>query len=218
VEFETEEQQIEAIKSWWKTYGPTLFLGLVLGLAGVFGYRYYNTQQEAELAMVSDAYDVVIELLNDETNKDQFIAAATSFNKIHQDSVYNNLLALQLAKFAVDAKDLGSAAQHLKDVLANPQHKTIEHTARIRLARILIAQKKYDDTLALIAEATGDEYRNAYEMLRGEVWLAKDDRVRALKAFKAAKENATDGPLNPDLDLLLTELSYEDSDALAKSE
>ena len=39
MEFETEEQQVEAIKKWWKEYGLTIAVGLVLGLGGIFGFR-----------------------------------------------------------------------------------------------------------------------------------------------------------------------------------
>ncbi len=209
MEFETEEQQIEAIKKWWKDYGPTIALGLVIGLAGVFGYRYYDSQQEVQLANASDAYEDVLVLLKEPNDHEKFMAAAAAFKSEHQDSIYNNLLSLQLAKLAVDADDLGTAAQHLRDTLNNAQHATIEHMVRIRLARILIAQEQLDEALTIIAGAIGDDYRSSYEMLRGDVWLAKGDRNRARQAYNSAKEKASDGPTHPSLDMLLDDLAGE---------
>ena len=38
--YETEEQQVEAIKKWWKANGNTLIIGAVVGLAGLWGWRF----------------------------------------------------------------------------------------------------------------------------------------------------------------------------------
>ena len=55
MEFETEEQHAEAVKKWFKEYGLTIVLGLVIGMGGVYGYRYYETEQEAGFEQASVA-------------------------------------------------------------------------------------------------------------------------------------------------------------------
>ena len=209
MEFETEEQQVEAIKRWFKEYGTTIIAGLVLGLVGIFGYRYFDQQQELSLAKASDSYEAVMVLLTEQKDNDKFISAASAFNKENPDIIYSNLLSLHLAKLAVSQDDLGTAAQHLRDAMNNAQHGTIEHIARIRLVRTLIAQNEGDQALAIIAEVVGDEYRSSYEMLRGDIWFAKGDRSRANQAYAAAKEHGTDGPVSPNLEMLLTDLADE---------
>jgi predicted negative regulator of RcsB-dependent stress response len=48
--YETEEQQVDAIKKWWHENGTMLIVGAVVGLAGLWGWRYYgetvSTSQE----------------------------------------------------------------------------------------------------------------------------------------------------------------------------
>jgi len=39
-EFSTEDEQVEAIKKWWKENGTSLIVGVVLGLSVLFGWRY----------------------------------------------------------------------------------------------------------------------------------------------------------------------------------
>jgi len=206
VDYETEEQQIEAVKKWWKEYGMTIFAGLAIGLVGIFGYRYYNEHQESQMAETSHAYDMVIANLND---KEKFIAEAANYKAENAGTIYSNLLSLQLAKLAVDEGDLATAGQHLSDILDDPRHGTIEHIARLRLGRIILAQGDADKALALIADATKDEYRSSYEMLRGDIWMAKGDRNRARQAYDTAKEQGADGPVNPNLEMLMSELSNE---------
>jgi predicted negative regulator of RcsB-dependent stress response len=209
VEFETEEQQVEAIKKWFKEYGTTIIAGLVLGLVGIFGFRYFDKQQELSLGKTSDDYEAVMVFLTEPKDNEKFITAASTFNKENSDSIYSNLLSLQLAKLAVAQDDLGTAAQHLRDAMNNAQHGTVEHIARIRLVRILIAQNEGDKALAIIAEVTGDVFRSSYEMLRGDIWLARGDRSRASQAYAAAKEHGADGPSAPNLEMLLTDLADE---------
>jgi predicted negative regulator of RcsB-dependent stress response len=209
VEFETEEQQVEAIKKWFKEYGTTIIAGLVLGLVGIFGFRYFDKQQELTLAKASDGYETVMVLLTEQNDNEKFITAASAFNTENPDSIYSNLLSLQLAKLAVAQDDLGTAAQHLKDAMNNAQHGTVEHIARIRLVRTLIAQNEGDKALAIIAEVVGDEFGSSYEMLRGDIWLAKGDRSRASQAYAAAKKHSEDGPVAPSLEMLLTDLADE---------
>ncbi|PAR85254.1 YfgM family protein, partial [Vibrio cholerae] len=40
--YDTEEQQVEAIKDWWKENGKAVIFGAVIGLGGLFGWRYYQ--------------------------------------------------------------------------------------------------------------------------------------------------------------------------------
>lgn len=216
MDFETEEQQIDAIKKWFKEYGTTIVVGLVLGLVGIFGYRYFNEQRELGLEETSDAYESVLSILNEQQDNEKFLAEASIFNINHKNTIYSNLLSLQLTKLAVNANDLGTASQHLRDILNNPQDVTIEHIARIRLARIMLAQGDSDNALALIAESVGDEFRGSYEMLRGDIWLVKGDRSKARQAYEAAKTKAIDGPINPNLEMLLSELADESTVAEVK--
>ncbi|AGH45899.1 TPR-like domain-containing protein [Paraglaciecola psychrophila 170] len=44
-QYETEEQQVEAIKRFWKENGLSLVIGALLGLGGLLGWRYYNDSQ-----------------------------------------------------------------------------------------------------------------------------------------------------------------------------
>ena len=40
--YETEEQQVEAVKKWWKENGVSLIVGVVMGLSAIAGWKYYQ--------------------------------------------------------------------------------------------------------------------------------------------------------------------------------
>ena len=55
--YTTEEQQVEVIKNWWKENGTSVIAGTVIGLVGLFGWRYYNEMQQNNQEAASQAYN-----------------------------------------------------------------------------------------------------------------------------------------------------------------
>ena len=55
--------------------------------------------------------------------------------------------------------------------------------------------------------AKDKSYEYSYEMLRGDIWLARGDEEKAKAAYEKAKSVATDTPQHPDLEMILTELA-----------
>ncbi len=63
-EYETEEQQVEALKEWWKQNGLAIIGGAVLGIAALLGWRGWNMYQEKQATEASDIFAVAQEALN----------------------------------------------------------------------------------------------------------------------------------------------------------
>ena len=62
-EFKTEEEQIAAIKNWWKTNGTSVILAIVAALAIVFGYRAWQGNVEANKASASGLYQRLVNVV-----------------------------------------------------------------------------------------------------------------------------------------------------------
>ncbi|MFB1000582.1 MAG: tetratricopeptide repeat protein, partial [Colwellia sp.] len=132
--YQTEEQQVEAIKGFWKENGTAVIAGLVLGFAGFIGFNVYKDKQlEAEIA-TSDAYQTVME----SAGKDEalFSASANKFIAENQDSSYASLTALALAKEAASHKDWSQVVTHLNTAIENATNQGVKAIASIRLARV----------------------------------------------------------------------------------
>jgi predicted negative regulator of RcsB-dependent stress response len=59
--YTTEDQQVEALKRWWKENAKSILLGVALGLAAVFGWRMASIPAEprrAHLGKVRPAHAV----------------------------------------------------------------------------------------------------------------------------------------------------------------
>ena len=63
-DYETEEEQVEALKDWWKQNGLAVIGGAVLGISALLGWRGWNWHQENQANEASDIFAVVQEAVN----------------------------------------------------------------------------------------------------------------------------------------------------------
>ncbi len=204
--YETEEQQVEALKDWWKENGTPLIVGAVLGLAGFAGWKYWNNQQVIYQAGASDLYNKVTEILNKE-DKTGLVASAVAVKKNYPDSSYAILAAFHLAKDAVDNNDLNKAAAELTWVIDNHASNEMVSVAKIRLARVFIQQEKAADALPLVNIDEKSGYFALASLVKGDALSALNRKDEALKAYQLANSDLNIAARHPSLQLKIDELS-----------
>lgn len=194
----TEEQQVEQIKAWWKENGKAVVLGAVIGLGGLYGWRYYQSEVQAAKEQASDAYTQVINRL--ESGQADAVADVQAFITAHESSQYSVLAALQLAKAQVKAGELDAAAQQLSWAIGNTQDEAILPIAQTRLARIYAEQQKFDQALAELDKVTASSWQAKVAELRGDVLLQQGDSVAAREAYVSAQQLGASPALQIKLD------------------
>ncbi|WP_196141066.1 tetratricopeptide repeat protein [Aliikangiella sp. G2MR2-5] len=206
--YETEEQQVERLKEWWKENGTPLIVGALLGLAGFGGWKYWNEQKLAYQQGASDAYLKVTEILKSE-KKEGLAESAKSVKANYPESSYAILSAFQLAKLAVDESKLDEAAAELNWVIEKHPTSELAPVAKIRLARILIEQDKADSALPLVSMEEGTGYYSLASLVKGDALLALDKKADALEAYKAATNDASIVAQNPSLQIKIDQLTAQ---------
>ncbi|MBV1910752.1 MAG: tetratricopeptide repeat protein [Kangiellaceae bacterium] len=204
--YQTEEQQIEQLKEWWKDNGTPLIVGAVLGLSGFFGYRYWTEGQIAIQESASEAYTQVSEQIE---NKDtaKLVEAAQAVKTQFPKTSYAILSALQLAKAAVDEKNLDKAMTELTWVVDNHSNNELVEIAKIRLARILIAQEKADQALPLLTFENESGYFEFASMIKGDALLSLGKKAEALEAYRAAESAGKTTASHPTMKLQIEALA-----------
>ena len=203
--YSTEEQQVEAIKQFWKENGTSIILGAVIGLGGLWGWRYYNEQQIQTQETASIQYEQTVESL---TQNEQGFSSALAFLNENKDNNYAVLLAFQLAQEAVSRDDLSEAARQLQFVVDSADVPAIVALANIRLARIQIQQESYQQAMASLEAVGQDSFKAQVEELKGDIHAAQGNLDKARAAYSAALEvSAGDNLLKMKLDNLLAKTS-----------
>jgi predicted negative regulator of RcsB-dependent stress response len=186
----TEEEQVEALKKWWKENGSAIIIGIAVGLAAVIGVRYWFSYQETRSTLASDAYNQFTAAVSKKDAANTQKLADTMLDK-YKGTSYAALTALEMAKQEVDANKLAEAEKHLRWALANPGHKTIALIARQRLAVILVAENKLDEALALLGQVKDPTFDPRYALIRGDI-LRKQGKVeQAREAYQLALTDST---------------------------
>lgn len=204
--YETEEQQVERLKEWWSENGTPLVVGAVLGLLGFGGWKYWTEQQVVYQAAASDAYVKVTEILSSE-KKDGLKESAEAVKKDFPDSSYAILSAFQLAKLAIENNDLDAAKSELQWVVDTHPTNELTPVAKIRLARVLMAQDNAKQALPLVSLEETSGYYALASLVKGDALVALERKSEALDAYKAAFADKTIVARNPTLQVKIDQLS-----------
>ncbi|HSO07648.1 MAG TPA: tetratricopeptide repeat protein [Pelomicrobium sp.] len=189
-----EQEQIDALKAWWKENGRLVLLALaafVLSVAGVQGWRYYQAQQTREAAGAYQAVELAL-VPGDLTRA---LAEARSLRGSYPGSAYAPRAALAVARLAVDKKDLDAARTELQWAVENAKEESLRDTARLRLARVLLAQKRSDEALATLSGPVTPAFEALFADLRGDILQAQGKTAEARAAYqKALEQTAAENP------------------------
>lgn len=183
--YESEEQQVEALKAWWRENGKSVLFGAILGIAIVFGWQAWRTHQ----IQVGETAAQSMALMNGAVQAGDKERAMTQGQRIldqHGDSVYADFAALVMAKLAVEANDMAAAEKHLDRVIQQPRDPGLVDLVRLRLARLRLDQGKGAEASALLEKITPAAYRAEVSVLRGDIALAAGDKTAAQTAYHQA--------------------------------
>ena len=184
-----EQEQIDAMKAWWAEYGKLVILAVIACLVTVAafqGWRYYKAQQTERAATLFTQLDQA-EAAN-EPKKVRDIAA--QIIQSYGSTPYAGMAALAAAKASFETGEIEDARKNLQWAADNEREDEMREVARLRLAGVLLDEKKYDDALKLLAMKASDAYAPLYADLRGDVLTAQDKRAEARSAYQLALEKS----------------------------
>lgn len=185
-EYETEEQQVEALKRWWKENGTSLIVGLFVGISGLFGWRYYVDQNNFHAVQASDLYMQVMQSAALNSVDDKTIDINNQLINEFSDTPYAALSSLALAKSEYEKGNIDAATAQLEIAVKHASNDVIKQIANLRLAKVYIEQSKYDEAMALLNLSHAAAYDAQYEELKGDLYLAKGDVALARAAYDKA--------------------------------
>jgi len=188
--FETEEQQVEYIKKWWKENGKAVIVGVVLGFSAILGVRAYLNHVETQRQQASIAYEGL--KMAEQQKAEDLVSRGEQIVEKFPDTPYAAMASLALARAHVEKGELAAAGNRLQWVIEHESQPDIVHVARLNLARVLLAEGKTDRALSLLADVKMEAYAPVYQELRGDIYVAKMQPDLAKTAYAAALESLGD--------------------------
>ncbi|MBG5948985.1 MULTISPECIES: YfgM family protein [Proteus] len=202
--YSTENEQVDAIKQFFKNYGLTIVLAAVIGFGGVFGWKYWQSHQSNRLQESAGAFATVSEALAKPTPEN--IALAEKFVTDTND-IYGALASLELAQIAIDANDLVTGERHLTNAVAKVKNDAFADMLNLRLARVQLALDKTDVALVSLEQVKGKAWNGMKNYIRGDVLAKKGDNAGAATAYRSALTDENAGAIRSLVELKLNNLS-----------
>lgn len=181
--YTTEEQQVEAIKRFWHEYGKAILGGVVIGLAAMYGWRYYQAEQRANAEALSASYSTLIQ---QQGQNEAWLGEAQRFIADNSANNYALLAGLLAAKEAVTAGNLPEAITQLTWVQQHSKDVNVAAIAQIRLARLQRETGDYAGALATLKGTVPSSFAAQQTELTGDVLQASGDLVAAKAAYQQA--------------------------------
>lgn len=179
-----EQEQLDALKSWWKQHGDKVML--VTGVAfavliGFQGWKYYQHQQSLK---ASAQFEVLGKL--DIKDIKQVRAVSGQLMEQYSGTPYAARAALVAARANYESGDAKSARAQLEWALANTKEDAVKSIARLQLASLRFEDKQYDAALKMLEEKHDPAYDGLFADLKGDILVAQGKPAEAKKAYADA--------------------------------
>ena len=193
--YDTEEEQLEALKS-WKENGQSSLVGVALGVALILGWNYWQSYKREQAEQASNLYDQFMKAAL-ENKKDSVDKLAETLQTQFKGTEYASFTGLLQAKLKAEQGDLAGAKELLKKLAAD-SNKELSNIAKLRLVRLMLASGEYEQGLQLISEvdpSTESSFSGNYDELTGDLLVTLDRLDEARTAYEKALRSGHQSPL-----------------------
>lgn len=193
----SDKEQVQMFKDWWKKYGTSVLTVILIFALANFGWRYWQNYQYQKMSGASLLYSQLLSAKSDNKTSEMKLFA-DNLIKNYSRTPYASLGALTLATTAIADHDYQGAINHFQWVIKHSKVKSFRQLARIRAARVLLANKKDSDALQILEQVDDDAYTAMIDEVRGDALLAMGKQPEAVIAYQKAmdsmKGNITKAP------------------------
>ena len=208
-ELKTEEEQIEAFKTWWKKNGTALILAVAVGVGGYFGFQAWQTSKLNHTSEASELYQNLVQAAADlsvEANQKTVSFIAQQLSDDYSDTGYAMFAKLFIARVEAEKGQYDQAITALQDAITSTEDASFIAIAQLRIAQLLLQKNAADEALAQLQKVTASEFMAQKHELVGDALIMQGKRDEARAAYEEAQAALATGVTHPLLDIKLQDL------------
>ncbi len=186
---ETDQEQIEMLKRYWREYGRHVLIAILVGVGIGYGWQYWQKiqlQKNQEAAMLYHQYTLLAVSHQDPTKQATILKDLESQ---YPQSAYASFANLVAAMDSIEQNNPDEALQKLKWVKAHTKDENLADLAAVREARILLAQHQPQQSLELLKSMQNSIYQPMVHSLEGDAYTQLGQGDSARKAYEAARQS-----------------------------
>ena len=189
----TDEERLESLKNWWSEHGRALIGGVVVGLAGIGGWTFWQDYEQGQ----AEAASVLFQTVSEAAAAGDHAAvreAGSALLSDHAGHGYAAAASLLLARSEILEGRADAARARLGWVVDHAEVPELREVARLRLAEAAWAGGARDEAMALLDEAPDGPFAAARDELRGDLHHARGDPEEAREAWERSAAGYSGSP------------------------
>ncbi len=168
----------ERLVSWFQENYKNILVGIALGLSIGFGFNYYNDMKSDEQYQLSLRYEEAVNEYDNGKNN-PLLELSDELANQYPDNIYTTMSNLYAAKIYYNNGNFKKSKKKLNHIINHQTDVDLRSIATVRLARLLISEKKYDDA-EIIIKKYGNSDNNILSIeLLGDISTAKNELDKA---------------------------------------
>lgn len=180
-----EQEQLDRLKAFWKQYGTLITWVLIVALAAFAGWNRWQAWQRDQSEKAASLYDE-IERAAQASDAERATRVFADMKERYPRAAYTHQAGLTAAKTEADRGQNDAARASLAWVAEKAGDDEYRAIARLRLAGLLLDEKKYDEALKQVDAVSAGAFSALAADRRGDVLLAQGKVEEARTAYQKA--------------------------------
>ncbi|PUE30561.1 tetratricopeptide repeat protein [Limnohabitans sp. Jir72] len=180
-----EQEQLDQIKHFWKTYGNLISWLLIVVLSGYAAWNGYNYWQRSQAVKASAMYDEVERAIESGDASRVERSFADMKDKFGGTQFVQHAALLVAKNLQAQGKSEAARAA-LTSVIESASDLAYRDVARLRLAGLQLDAKSYDEALKQLGAEFTPSMAGLAADLRGDVFQAQAQPAQAIEAYQQA--------------------------------
>ncbi|CAN5535457.1 tetratricopeptide repeat protein [soil metagenome] len=180
-----EQEQIDQLKYFWRRYGNLITAVItiaVVGYAAFAGWNWYQRDQAAKASAMFDEFEKATQA----ADLDRTARVFADLKDRYPSTAFTGQAGLLTAKLQFDKGQADNAIATLNWVADSAKESHYQTIAKLRIAGILMDQKKYDEALKQLDGASDKDFASLIEDRRGDILMAQGNKEGAKLAYAKA--------------------------------
>lgn len=180
-----EQEQVDALKAFWKQYGNLITWALVAALAvyaGINGWQWWQRDQAQKAGAMFDELDRAAQAGDSDKTTRIFADLKDRYGRTAF-AQQGGMLAARVQAEKGKADDARASLRWVVDNAVEDEYRTI---ARLRLAALMLDAKQYDDALKQLEGLDQGPFAALAADRRGDVLMAQGKTEAAIAAYQQA--------------------------------
>lgn len=189
----TDEERLDSLKNWWSEHGRSLIAGLVVGIAGIGGWTFWQNYEAGQ----AEAASALFQAASEAAAEDDHAAvreAGSALLADHAGRSYAAAVSLLLARSEILEGRADAAIAHLRWAVDHAGLPEFREVARLRLAETTWATGAPAQAMTLLDETPAGPFKAASDELRGDIHHAGGEPEKAREAWERAAAGYSDSP------------------------